>query len=117
LRPAIPDRGRLRLSLAADVSESLRLVVEPYNRYELATPDGQHLKPKGCSTTLPGIIGAPYTHTDEKSLTEHFHVIHASPDASISTPLIPGQHLGAGLAAWIASARSSPGHGRIKQFG
>jgi len=116
LRRATPgQRGDCR-SLT-DVRTSLCLVVEPDNIHDFATSDGQHLKPKGCSTTLPGILCTSHTHTDKKSITKDLHVIHAPPDASISTPLIPVQHLVAVLAAGIASARRSPSHGRIKQFG
>ena len=116
LRATSPDPSRHRLSLV-DVRKGLCLVVEPDNIHDFATPNGQHLKPKGCSTTLPGILCTSHTHADEKSIAEDLHFIHAPPDASISTPLIPGQHLVAGLAAWTASARRSPGHGRVKQFG
>jgi hypothetical protein len=100
-----------------DVGKSLCLVVEPDNIHDLATPDGQQLIPKGGSTTLVGILCTSHTHSDEQSITEDLDVIHASSYASISTPLIPGQHLVAVLAAGIASAGRSPSHGRVKEFG
>ena len=107
LRTATPgQRGDCR-SLT-DVRKSLCPVVEPDNIHDFATPDGQHLKPKGNSTTLPGILRTSHTHTDEKSITEDLHVIHAPPDASISTPLIPVQHLVAVLAAGIARRQALP---------
>ena len=84
LRTATPDQRDRRRSLS-DVRKSLCLVVEPDNVHHLAITDGQHLKPKDCSTTLPGILCTSHTHTDEKSITEDLHVIHALPDASIST--------------------------------
>ena len=31
-------------------------VVESDNIHDFAVPNGEHLKPKGCSTTLPGIL-------------------------------------------------------------
>jgi hypothetical protein len=113
---ASPDHKRPVLSLTG-VGKSLCLVVEPDNIHDLASPDGQHLKAKGGSTTIVGILCTSHTHTDEQSITEDLDVIDASSYTSVSTPLIPGQDLVAGLAAGIAGARSSPSHVRIKEFG
>jgi hypothetical protein len=92
----MPDQERPAPSLT-DVRKSLCLVVEPDNIHDFPTPDGQHQKPKGCSTTLPGILHTSHTHSDEKSIKKALYVIHAFPDASIPTPLTPRQHLGNSL--------------------
>jgi hypothetical protein len=98
LRTATPDpRGHRRL--LTDVRTSLCLVVESDNMHDFATPDGQHLKPKGRSTTLPGILCTSHAHADEESIIEDLHVIRAPPHTSISTSLIPGQHLHQGHSA------------------